>query len=68
MNHEATLKTVRLFGIDMHVVTQSHALDVILSWVEKRDGKPQYLRHIPRVWNYLQRSLAHPSLAPLNAW
>ena len=23
---------------------------------------------MPRVWSYLQRSLAHPSLAPLNAW
>jgi len=40
----------------------------IFARLEKRDGKPQYLRHIPRVWNYLQRSLAHPSLAPLNAW
>jgi aminoglycoside/choline kinase family phosphotransferase len=26
------------------------------------------LRHIPRVWAYLQRSLAHPALAQLNAW
>ena len=33
-----------------------------------RDGKPQYLRHIPRVWGYLQRSLAHPALAPLKDW
>lgn len=33
-----------------------------------RDGKTQYLRHIPRVWAYLQRALAHPSLAQLNAW
>jgi aminoglycoside/choline kinase family phosphotransferase len=40
----------------------------IFARLEKRDGKPQYLRHIPRVWNYLQRSLSHPSLAPLKAW
>jgi len=33
-----------------------------------RDGKPQYLRHMPRIWGYLQRSLAHPSLAPLREW
>ena len=26
------------------------------------------LRHLPRVWNYLQRALAHPALAPLAAW
>src|SRR5262249_44523832 len=33
-----------------------------------RDGKTQYLRHIPRIWSYLQRALAHPALAQLNAW
>ena len=31
-------------------------------------GKPQYIRHIPRVWGYLQRSLAHPALAELQDW
>ncbi len=40
----------------------------IFARLERRDGKPQYLRHLPRVWGYLQRSLAHPALAPLNAW
>ena len=40
----------------------------IFARLERRDHKPQYLRHIPRVWNYLQRSLAHPALAPLAAW
>jgi tRNA threonylcarbamoyl adenosine modification protein YjeE len=33
-----------------------------------RDRKPQYLVHLPRVWNYLMRALAHPSLAKLNGW
>jgi N-acetylmuramate 1-kinase len=40
----------------------------IFARLERRDGKPQYLRHLPRVWGYLQRSLVHPALAPLNAW
>lgn len=40
----------------------------IFARLEKRDGKPQYLRHIPRVWGYLQRSLAHPGLARLADW
>ena len=40
----------------------------IFARLDRRDGKPQYLRHLPRVWGYLQRSLAHPSLAPLSAW
>jgi aminoglycoside/choline kinase family phosphotransferase len=40
----------------------------IFTRLERRDRKPQYLRHLPRVWGYLQRSLAHPDLAPLAAW
>jgi len=40
----------------------------IFARLDKRDGKPQYLRHMPRVWAYLQRSLEHPTLAPLKAW
>lgn len=40
----------------------------IFARLDSRDGKPQYLRHLPRVWGYLQRSLAHPSLAALAEW
>jgi N-acetylmuramate 1-kinase len=40
----------------------------IFARLDARDGKPQYLRHMPRVWAYLQRSLAHPALVPLSAW
>jgi tRNA threonylcarbamoyl adenosine modification protein YjeE len=40
----------------------------IFARLDRRDGKPQYLRHMPRVWDYLQRSLAHPSLAHLQDW
>jgi aminoglycoside/choline kinase family phosphotransferase len=40
----------------------------IFARLDKRDGKPQYLRHMPRVWGYLRRSLAHPALAALAAW
>ncbi|MGE0765433.1 MAG: tRNA (adenosine(37)-N6)-threonylcarbamoyltransferase complex ATPase subunit type 1 TsaE [Hyphomicrobiaceae bacterium] len=39
-------------------------------WVRllRRDGKPGYLRHMPRTWDYLERNLAHPDLATLRAW
>ena len=40
----------------------------IFARLDLRDGKPIYLRHIPRVSAYLQRSLAHPSLTALNEW
>jgi len=40
----------------------------IFARLNRRDHKPQYLRHLPRVWNYLQRSLGHPALTQLDAW
>jgi tRNA threonylcarbamoyl adenosine modification protein YjeE len=40
----------------------------IFARLDLRDRKPQYLRHLPRVWSYLQRSLGHPALESLNAW
>jgi tRNA threonylcarbamoyl adenosine modification protein YjeE len=36
--------------------------------LNRRDGKPQYLRHQPRIWTYLSRSLAHPALAQVREW
>jgi aminoglycoside/choline kinase family phosphotransferase len=36
--------------------------------LNRRDGKPHYLKHQPRLWTYLNRSLAHPTLAPLREW
>jgi N-acetylmuramate 1-kinase len=36
--------------------------------LNRRDGKPQYLRHQPRIWTYLNRSLAHPVLAGARQW
>jgi N-acetylmuramate 1-kinase len=40
----------------------------IFARLNRRDGKPQYLRHMPRLWNYLQRSLEHSALAALKGW
>lgn len=34
----------------------------------RRDGKPNYLGFQPRVWGYMERSLAHPALAPVRDW
>lgn len=36
--------------------------------LDRRDGKPQYLRHIPRVRRYLARCLGHQELGSLRAW
>ena len=40
----------------------------IFARLDKRDGKPEYLRHLPRIERYLSRNLAHPLLQPLALW
>ena len=34
----------------------------------RRDGKPSYLTHLPRVWGHLDRNLAHPALGSVRDW
>jgi aminoglycoside/choline kinase family phosphotransferase len=34
----------------------------------RRDGKPGYLPHIPRVWRLIEEDLRQPALAPIAAW
>ena len=40
----------------------------IFARLSKRDGKPDYLKHMPRVSRYLARNLHHPQLRALAAW
>ena len=40
----------------------------IFARLNERDGKPRYLDMIPRVWEALERDLAHPALAPVAQW
>lgn len=40
----------------------------IFARLARRDGKPRYLALLPRVWGHLDRTLAHPDLAPLAAF
>jgi aminoglycoside/choline kinase family phosphotransferase len=34
----------------------------------ERDGKPEYLAHLPRVWRMFERALRHEALQPLRTW
>ena len=34
----------------------------------RRDGKPEYLQHLPRCWRLFERALTHEALAPLRSW
>ncbi len=40
----------------------------IFTRLDRRDGKPIYLEHIPRVWRWLESDLAHPVLFDLRTW
>jgi aminoglycoside/choline kinase family phosphotransferase len=58
------------FGLVYATLAAQRATKIlgIFARLDRRDGKPQYLRHMPRLWNYLRRSLAHPALASLKGW
>jgi aminoglycoside/choline kinase family phosphotransferase len=40
----------------------------IFARLDRRDGKPHYLAHLPRVERYLAKDLSHPDLVSLRAW
>jgi len=40
----------------------------IFARLAKRDKKPRYLAHLPRVWRYMERDVSHPALKQLKAW
>jgi aminoglycoside/choline kinase family phosphotransferase len=40
----------------------------IFTRLRDRDGKDDYLHHVPRLWRMLEAAAAHPSLAPLKSW
>ena len=40
----------------------------IFTRLDRRDKKPRYLTHIPRLWRLIDQDLRHPVLAPVKAW
>ena len=58
------------FSCSMAVLgAQRHAKVIgIFTRLCVRDGKPNYLRHVPRVWRLLEAACANPSLAPMRGW
>lgn len=55
---------------DWHVMAAQRNCKLIGLWVRlmQRDGKPTYMRHMPRTFRNLTRALAHLDLAPLRDW
>jgi hypothetical protein len=75
--HYCANVTARKTGFDRDAFTFAYAalgaqrntkILGIFSRLAQRDSKPTYLRHIPRLWRYLERDLAHPELSALRGW
>ena len=60
----------RVFAESWSVLAaQRHAKVIgIFTRLAKRDGKPAYLTHIPRVWRLMEAACTHSSLSPLALW
>jgi aminoglycoside/choline kinase family phosphotransferase len=58
------------FGQAAHTLAAQRNLKIVglFTRLARRDGKPRYLAHLPRVWEHLQHDLAHPALGQLRAW
>ena len=58
------------FARDYSVMAAQRATKIlgIFARLNHRDGKPAYLKHMPRMESYLKASLAHPALGDLLAW
>ncbi len=77
LSHYARLRRARDSAFDMAEFARAYALLGaqratkilgIFARLDRRDQKPQYLRHIPRVERYLAKDLVHPALAEIRAW
>ena len=77
LGHYAQLRRAEAADFDMAAFARAYAILGaqratkilgIFARLDKRDRKPQYLAHLPRVTRYLRKNLAHPALAPLREW
>jgi N-acetylmuramate 1-kinase len=63
LDHDAFAASYTVIG------AQRHAKNIgQFARLKLRDGKPQYLKHIPHMWRLLVDDLAHPDLAPVREW
>lgn len=55
---------------DWHIMSAQRNCKLVGIWVRlmQRDGKPGYMKHMPRTFAYLETALGHPALKPLKDW
>ncbi|WP_457586899.1 tRNA (adenosine(37)-N6)-threonylcarbamoyltransferase complex ATPase subunit type 1 TsaE [Ensifer canadensis] len=59
-----------LFLRDWHLMSAQRNCKLVGIWVRlmQRDGKPGYMKHMPRTFAYLEVALQHEALKPLRDW
>ena len=74
LGHYAKARRTAAADFDMAAFARAYAIlgaqraTKIFARLDKRDGKPQYRVHLPRMSRLLRKNLAHPVLAPLREW
>jgi aminoglycoside/choline kinase family phosphotransferase len=63
LDREAFVTSFALLGAQRHCKVIG-----IFTRLDRRDRKPRYLAHIPRLWRLLDRNLETQALAPLKEW
>jgi len=61
---------VRSFARSYAIMGAQRATKIlgIFARLDRRDGKPHYLKHLPRIRRYLARCLGHQELGSLRGW
>lgn len=77
LGHYAQLRRAKEPAFDMAAFARAYAILGaqratkilgIFARLDRRDNKPAYLAHIPRVRRYLRKNLAHPALEAVRTW
>jgi len=63
VDRETFMRSYRVLGAQRHAKVIG-----IFTRLAHRDRKPAYLRHLPRLWRLLERSLVDPLLGPVRSW
>ena len=63
LNDDTFLGSMAVLGAQRHVKVIG-----IFARLYRRDGKPNYIKHIPRVWRLLENCCLFPILEPIKQW
>ena len=60
----------QIFLTDYAIMAAQRATKILGIFIrlDERDGKSAYLKHLPRVQDYISRSLKHPALIDYRRW